>query len=117
MRVNVACYAGRKADERPIRFWLEGERITLMPCLISGMTPRASSTRSAGMTEISISFDNTYRRRLDSGSWFRFARQDKSQASRNQRLRAIHICRPYQARLRTQTNTPATVRTVAEISG
>ena len=24
MRVNVACYAGRKADERPVRFWLEG---------------------------------------------------------------------------------------------
>ena len=24
MRVNVECYAGRKADERPIRFLLDG---------------------------------------------------------------------------------------------
>jgi hypothetical protein len=24
MKLNVECYAGRKADERPVRFWLEG---------------------------------------------------------------------------------------------
>ena len=23
MRVRVKCYAGRKADERPVRFWLD----------------------------------------------------------------------------------------------
>jgi hypothetical protein len=25
MRLSVECYSGRKADERPVRFWLEGE--------------------------------------------------------------------------------------------
>lgn len=23
MKLNVECYSGRKADERPVRFWLE----------------------------------------------------------------------------------------------
>ena len=26
MKLNVECYSGRKADERPIRFWLEGRQ-------------------------------------------------------------------------------------------
>jgi hypothetical protein len=26
MKVDVACYAGRKADERPVRFRLEGKQ-------------------------------------------------------------------------------------------
>jgi hypothetical protein len=26
MKVNVECYAGRKADERPVRFRLEGKQ-------------------------------------------------------------------------------------------
>jgi hypothetical protein len=25
MRVEVECYAGLKADEKPVRFWLEGQ--------------------------------------------------------------------------------------------
>ena len=25
MKLSVECYSGRKADERPVRFWLEGE--------------------------------------------------------------------------------------------
>jgi hypothetical protein len=25
MKLNVECYSGRKADERPIRFWLDGK--------------------------------------------------------------------------------------------
>ncbi len=25
MRLSVECYSGRKADERPVRFWLEGK--------------------------------------------------------------------------------------------
>jgi len=24
MKVRVECYSGRKADERPVRFWLDG---------------------------------------------------------------------------------------------
>ncbi len=24
MKLRVECYSGRKADERPVRFWLEG---------------------------------------------------------------------------------------------
>jgi len=24
MKLNVECYSGRKADERPVRFWLDG---------------------------------------------------------------------------------------------
>ena len=26
MNLSVECYAGRKADERPIRFWLDGKQ-------------------------------------------------------------------------------------------
>jgi len=26
MKLNVECYSGRKADERPVRFWLEGRQ-------------------------------------------------------------------------------------------
>ncbi len=29
MRVRVECYSGRKADERPVRFWLD-ERVSKM---------------------------------------------------------------------------------------
>jgi hypothetical protein len=25
MNLSVECYSGRKADERPVRFWLEGK--------------------------------------------------------------------------------------------
>ena len=25
MKLKVECYAGRKADERPVRFWIDGE--------------------------------------------------------------------------------------------
>jgi hypothetical protein len=26
MKLSVECYAGRKADERPVRFWLDGKQ-------------------------------------------------------------------------------------------
>jgi hypothetical protein len=26
MKLSVECYSGRKADERPVRFWLEGKQ-------------------------------------------------------------------------------------------
>ena len=26
MKLNVECYSGRKADERPVRFWLKGRQ-------------------------------------------------------------------------------------------
>jgi hypothetical protein len=26
MKLSVECYSGRKADERPVRFWLEGRK-------------------------------------------------------------------------------------------
>lgn len=26
MKLTVECYSGRKADERPVRFWLEGRQ-------------------------------------------------------------------------------------------
>lgn len=26
MKLSVECYAGRKADEKPVRFWLEGRQ-------------------------------------------------------------------------------------------
>jgi uncharacterized protein (UPF0128 family) len=26
MKLNVECYSGRKADERPVRFWLGGRQ-------------------------------------------------------------------------------------------
>ncbi|HYT23650.1 MAG TPA: hypothetical protein VEW05_25855 [Candidatus Polarisedimenticolia bacterium] len=26
MKLSVECYSGRKADERPVRFWLDGKQ-------------------------------------------------------------------------------------------
>jgi hypothetical protein len=33
MKLKVECYSGRKADERPIRFWLEGKQYFIQAVL------------------------------------------------------------------------------------
>ena len=43
------------------------------------------------MTGISTSFDNAHRHRMESGSWFRFARQDKSGASQSATASGPHL--------------------------
>jgi len=43
MKVNVECYAGRKADERPIRFRLEGRQYSIETVLDQWYDPDSIS--------------------------------------------------------------------------
>lgn len=47
-------------------------------CWTSGTTRRASLTRSALMTGISIFFDNKHQRPMEGGIWFHFGRQERN---------------------------------------
>jgi hypothetical protein len=33
MKLSVECYSGRKADERPVRFWLDGRQYVVKAVL------------------------------------------------------------------------------------
>jgi hypothetical protein len=61
MKLSVECYSSRRADERPVRFWLEGRqyqgRGRTRP---SGTTRRGSSTKSEYKTEISAFSDSKH---------------------------------------------------------
>lgn len=41
MKLNVECYSGRKADERPIRFWLEGRQYLIETVLDQWYAPES----------------------------------------------------------------------------
>jgi hypothetical protein len=69
----VQCQSGRKADERPMRLYLEARQYQFELCSISGTTQRASLTRFVPTTAISTSFDKRHRRQTGLGSWSRFA--------------------------------------------
>jgi hypothetical protein len=43
MKLDVECYSGRKADERPIRFWLEGKRYEVAAVLDQWHAPESIS--------------------------------------------------------------------------
>src|SRR5712692_5444003 len=74
MKLNVECYAGRKADEQPIRSGSKEDSITSRRCWTSGTTQRASFIWFAPMTGTSMFFGNKLLRLMECGIWFRFAR-------------------------------------------
>ena len=78
MNLNVECYSGRKADERPIRFRLEGRQYLVEAVPDSGTTLRASFISFAAMTGTSIFFDNKHRRPMGRGIWFPFGKRERS---------------------------------------
>jgi len=41
MNVNVECYSGRKADERPVRFHLEGKQYSVEAVLDKWYDPKS----------------------------------------------------------------------------
>jgi hypothetical protein len=43
MKLNVECYSGRKADERPVRFWLEGRQYVVKAVLDQWYDPESIS--------------------------------------------------------------------------
>jgi len=73
MNRTVQCWSGRKADERPIRFYLKARQYQFELCSIGRTTERASLTRFVPTTAISTSCDKRHRRQTGLGSWSRFA--------------------------------------------
>ena len=55
MRVEVECYSGRKADERPVRFRLDGHEYMVERCRTSGTAPNTCFSRSGRTTAMSTS--------------------------------------------------------------
>ena len=70
MKLEVDCYSGRTADERPIRFRLEtATNIWSRRYWTSGTGRRIPFTKSMPMTAISISCAERRRRPMDLGIW------------------------------------------------
>ena len=67
MRLTVECYSGRKADERPVRFWLNGNPHQV-DCVIDQWYEPART-----YYKVRAEDGNTYILRLDTstpeGSW------------------------------------------------
>jgi hypothetical protein len=58
MNVHVECYSGRKADEGPVRFRLEGREYSVKAVLDPWYDPESIFYKVPLMMEISISFDD-----------------------------------------------------------
>ena len=69
MKLEVDCYSGRTADERPVRFRLDGHEYMVEELLDQWYGPQMSFTKSAQMTAISTSCAGRHRRRTDLGIW------------------------------------------------
>ena len=54
MKLEVECYTGRTADERPVRFHLDGHAYMLEDLLDQWYGPSDNFSRFAPMTAISI---------------------------------------------------------------
>ena len=79
MKLTEECYSGRKADERPVRFWLGGRQYQVETVLDQWYDQESISyIRFAPTTAISPFFDNRHRHRMGPGTWSRFARQDET---------------------------------------
>src|SRR5215469_7435336 len=67
MVLRVQCYAGRKADERPVKFQMGDANSSSKKFSTNGTGRTRFSSNCARMTAISISFGTTVRR--TNGSW------------------------------------------------
>jgi len=66
-KLSVECYSGRKADERPVRFWLGGKQYQVETVLDQWYDQKACFTRFVPTTAISTFFDNKHRRLMGVG--------------------------------------------------
>ena len=71
MKLQVECYSGRKADERPVRFQLSERGCLVEEVLDQWYGQDATSSKCARMMAICSYFGTTYPTR--SGVWKRFA--------------------------------------------
>ena len=71
MKLEVDCYSGRTADERPVRFRLDGYEYMVEELLDQWYGPQMSFTKSAQMTAISTFCAEKRRRPTDLGIWSR----------------------------------------------
>jgi hypothetical protein len=68
MNIRVECYSGRKADERPIRFWL-GDGVLFIESIVDQWyRPDAPNTFASKVTMATPMFSGTTKRRT-SGHW------------------------------------------------
>ena len=82
MKLTVECCSGRKADERPVRFWLGERQYQVEAVLDQWYDPesvfykvRADDGNLYILRQQILTPDGQW-------SWFHFARRDKSEVSR-----------------------------------
>jgi hypothetical protein len=78
MKLAVECYSGRKADERPVRFWLEGSQYVVETVLDQWYDPESISYKVRADDGNLFFFDSKHQRYMGSGNSSLFARQDRS---------------------------------------
>lgn len=72
MKLEVDCYSGRTADERPIGLRPDGNEYIVERCLTSGTDLPIPISKSAPMTAISTFCAEKLRRLTDRGIWSHF---------------------------------------------
>ena len=72
MKLEVDCYSGRIADERQVRFRMDGNEYMVEEVLDQWTARRIAFTKSAPMTAISISSAGKHRLPTDLGIWSYF---------------------------------------------
>jgi hypothetical protein len=75
MKLSVECYAGHKADERPVRFWLDEKQYHVDAVLDQWYGQDGTCSKFEPTTVISISFDNRHRALMAPGILFHFAKK------------------------------------------
>jgi len=78
MKLEVDCYSGFKADERPVRFRLDDRPYLIEELSIGGMARRTSLIKSEQTMEIYTFCDTRHRLLVGIGIWFLSARCHRS---------------------------------------
>ena len=69
MKMEVDCYSGRTADERPIRFLLDEYEYLVQEAWTIGTVRQMAISKSVRMTEIGTSCAGRHPRRMAFGIW------------------------------------------------
>jgi hypothetical protein len=77
MKLTVQCYSGRKADERPIRFCLEGRPYQIEAVLDQWYDPESVFYKVRRMTGISTFSATGHQAPMGPGIWFHFANRGR----------------------------------------
>ena len=81
MKLEVECYSGHKADERPARFRLEGRQYAIEEVLDQSYEPESISYKVRADDSNSTSFAGKHRRRKALGNWCRSGKDGTSRES------------------------------------